>query len=146
MMGKQVAVQSDHMPLQNGSGALAFTAPAAEPAAIAIYNDAGSKIRDALVNADQGANAWTWDGTDNNGNSVAGWLVPGGGHRRQPDGTTRGAALQRARHRDRRAEIRATRSQLQLGALTTDFTTVQSVGGAVGHPDSSRRRVRNAAG
>ena len=43
MIGRPVTVQSDQMALQNGSGALAFTAPAAEPAAIAIYNDAGTK-------------------------------------------------------------------------------------------------------
>lgn len=129
MMGKQVAVQSDHMPLQNGSGALAFTAPAAEPAAIAIYNDAGTKIRDALVSATKGQNAWTWDGTDNNGNSV-----PDGSYRvavigANTDGTTTalpfnvlGVATG--------VQKSGNAVQLQLGALTTDFTTIQSVAGS----------------
>jgi flagellar basal-body rod modification protein FlgD len=125
MMGKQVAVQSDHMPLQNGSGALAFTAPAAEPAAIAIYNDAGSKIRDALVTATKGQNAWTWDGTDNNGNSV-----PDGSYRvavigANADGTT--AALPfNVLGVATGVQKQGNAVQLQLGALTTDFTTVQS--------------------
>jgi flagellar basal-body rod modification protein FlgD len=128
MMGKQVAVQSDHMPLQNGSGALAFTAPAAEPAAIAIYNDAGSKIRDALVTATKGQNAWTWDGTDNSGNSV-----PDGSYRvavigANADGTT--AALPfNVLGVATGVQKQGNAVQLQLGALTTDFTTVQSVVG-----------------
>ncbi|HST74457.1 MAG TPA: flagellar hook assembly protein FlgD [Acetobacteraceae bacterium] len=128
MMGRQVAVQSDHMPLQNGSGALAFTAPAAEPAAIAIYNDAGSKIRDALVNATKGQNAWTWDGTDNNGDSV-----PDGSYRvavigANTDGTT--AALPfNVLGVATGVQKSGNAVQLQLGALTTDFTTVQSVAG-----------------
>jgi flagellar basal-body rod modification protein FlgD len=129
MMGRQVAVQSDHMPLQNGSGALAFTAPAAEPAAIAIYNDAGTKIRDALVSATKGQNAWTWDGTDNNGNSV-----PDGSYRvavigANTDGTT--AALPfNVLGVATGVQKSGNAVQLQLGALTTDFTTVQSVAGA----------------
>jgi flagellar basal-body rod modification protein FlgD len=128
MMGRQVAVQSDHMPLQNGSGALAFTAPAAEPVAIAIYNDAGSKIRDALVTATKGQNAWTWDGTDNNGASV-----PDGSYRvavigANTDGTT--AALPfNVLGVATGVQKSGNAVQLQLGALTTDFTTVQSVAG-----------------
>jgi flagellar basal-body rod modification protein FlgD len=129
MMGRQVAVQSDHMPLQNGSGALAFTAPAAEPAAIGIYNDAGIKIRDALVSATKGQNAWTWDGTDNNGNSV-----PDGSYRvavigANADGTT--AALPfNVLGIATGVQKSGNAVQLQLGALTTDFTTIQSVAGS----------------
>ncbi len=128
MMGKQVTVQSDHMPLQNGSGALTFTAPAAEPAAIAIYNDAGSKIRDALVTATKGQNTWTWDGTDNNGNSV-----PDGSYRvavigANTDGTTAALPLN-VLGIATGVQKSGNAVQLQLGALTTDFTTVQSVAG-----------------
>ncbi|MBN9563704.1 MAG: flagellar hook assembly protein FlgD [Alphaproteobacteria bacterium] len=129
MMGKQVAVQSDHMPLQNGSGALAFTAPAAEPAAIAIYNDAGAKIRDALVSATKGQNAWTWDGTDNNGNSV-----PDGSYRvavigANTDGTTSALPFN-VLGIATGVQKSGNAVQLQLGALTTDFTTIQSVAGS----------------
>ncbi len=129
MMGRQVSVQSDHMPLQNGSGALTFTAPAAEPAAIAVYNDAGSKIRDALVTATKGQNTWTWDGTDNNGNSV-----PDGAYRvavigANTDGTT--AALPfNVLGIATGVQKQGNAVDLQLGALTTDFTTVQSVAGS----------------
>jgi flagellar basal-body rod modification protein FlgD len=129
MMGRQVAVQSDHMPLQNGAGALTFTAPAAEPAAIATYNDAGTKIRDALVTATKGQNSWAWDGTDNNGNSV-----PDGSYRvavigANTDGTT--AALPfNVLGIATGVQKQGNAVDLQLGALTTDFTTVQSVAGA----------------
>jgi flagellar basal-body rod modification protein FlgD len=44
MTGKQVTVSSDHMPLQNGTGTIKFTTPAAEPVGIAIYSDSGAKL------------------------------------------------------------------------------------------------------
>ena len=128
MIGKQVTVQSDHLPLQNGSGAVTFTAPSAEPAAIAIYNDAGSKVRDASVAATKGANTWTWDGTDNKGNSVA-----DGSYRiavigANADGTT--AALPfTVVGTATGVQKQGNAIDLQLGALTTDFGTVQSVAG-----------------
>lgn len=71
MVGHQVSVTSDHLTLQNGSAGLQFTAPAAGPVAIAIYNDAGAKITDAVVNANAGTNTWTWDGTNVNGTQLA---------------------------------------------------------------------------
>ncbi len=128
MVGKQVTVQSDHIPLQNGKGAVTFTAPSAEPTAIAIYNDAGAKIRDASVTATKGANTWTWDGTDNNGNSVA-----DGSYRiavigANADGTT--AALPfTVVGTATGVQKQGNAIDLQLGALTTDFSTVQSVAG-----------------
>lgn len=54
MVGHQVAVQSDHMPLQSGSGELQFTATNAGPVAIAVYTDGGLKLADATVQATQG--------------------------------------------------------------------------------------------
>ena len=126
MIGKQVAVQSDHVPLQNGRGTVSFTAPASEPAAVAIYDDAGTKIRDASVSASKGQNTWNWDGTDNGGNSV-----PDGSYRVavigvNADGTT--AALPfTVVGTATGVQKQGNAIDLQLGALTTDFSTVQSV-------------------
>jgi len=126
MLGAQVTATSDHIPLQKGSGALQFTAPAAEPVAIAIYNDQGAKIRDAAISATKGANGWAWNGTDNAGNTV-----PDGSYKvavigANTDGTTTalpftitGTATQ--------VLSRNNTVELQLGALTVPFSAVQSV-------------------
>ena len=54
MTGKQVTVRSDHVPLQNGQGTIQFTAPAAEPVDIAIYNANGAKLSDdTLMSVDR---------------------------------------------------------------------------------------------
>lgn len=71
MVGHQVAVTSDHLTLQNGSAGLQFTAPSDGPVAIAIYNDSGTKIADALVDAKAGSNSWTWNGMNANGTQMA---------------------------------------------------------------------------
>lgn len=70
MLGSKVTATSDQIPLQNGSGSINFTAPSAEPVAIAIYNSAGQQIRDASFTATHGQNSWSWNGTDNSGNRV----------------------------------------------------------------------------
>src|ERR1700678_2186801 len=44
MTGKQVTVQSTQVPLQSGQGTINFTAPGAEPVAIAIYNSSGAQL------------------------------------------------------------------------------------------------------
>ncbi len=54
MTGKRVTVSSDHVPLQNGQGTIQFTAPAAEPVDIAIYNDSGAKLSELNANGHQG--------------------------------------------------------------------------------------------
>lgn len=70
MAGKQVAVTSNQIPLQNGTGSVQFTAPTAEPVAIAISNASGQQVRDVSLTATAGQNTWTWNGTDNNGDQV----------------------------------------------------------------------------
>lgn len=67
MIGRQVTVESDHLPLQGGTGRAQFTTTAAGPVQIAITTDTGAKIRDITVAADKGANSWTWDGKDGSG-------------------------------------------------------------------------------
>lgn len=71
IVGKQVDATSDHIPLQSGTGTVQFTGTAGEQVAIAITNSAGTDVKDAVVSATAGTNTWTWNGEDNNGNSVA---------------------------------------------------------------------------
>lgn len=88
MMGKQVTVQSDHLPLQNGTGSLTFTAPAAEPAVITVTTDTGVKVKEVSLDAAVGANSWIWDGTNSVGQKVADGSynvsVMGGGYGQRP--------------------------------------------------------------
>ena len=74
LLGKQVAVTSNQLVLQNGTGELSFTAPSAGTVAIAVYNSSGQPLYDATVNATAGSNTWTWNG------QTAGGLT-------EPDGT-----------------------------------------------------------
>src|SRR5690349_13319666 len=71
MVGKTASVTSDHLPLQNGSAQLQFTAPSAEPVTITISDDSGKKISETTVSAQKGQNSWTWDGTNSAGTQVA---------------------------------------------------------------------------
>jgi len=127
MLGKQVQVAANQVPLQNGSGTIHFTAPSAGPVDVAIYSDAGTKLRDAVVQARQGDNSWSWDGTDANGRAlpdgayrvaVAGAAADGSANVLPftVDGTVTGV------------QANGNSVQLQLGALSTDVSTVRSVG------------------
>jgi flagellar basal-body rod modification protein FlgD len=126
MTGKQVTVSSDHVPLQNGKGTIQFTAPAAEPVDISIYNDSGTKLRDQVMMASRGTNTWTWDGTNSSGQSLQDGsyqvVVTGA----NADGTTStlttsvvGTATG--------VQNQSSGVQLQMGALSIDFSKIQSV-------------------
>jgi flagellar basal-body rod modification protein FlgD len=126
MVGKQVSVTSDHIPLQNGSGALQFTESSAQPVIVSVYNDSGALIRQDTVNATAGQNTWNWDGTDSSGNSV-------------PDGSYKVAVMAADASGTATAvpftvlgtatgvQKQDNSMQLQLGALGVDFGAVQSV-------------------
>jgi flagellar basal-body rod modification protein FlgD len=70
LVGKQATVTSNEIALQNGTGQISFTGTAGEPIAISIVNASGQDVRDVSLTATAGTNTWTWDGTDNNGNSL----------------------------------------------------------------------------
>ena len=104
MTGKRVTVSSDHVALQGGKGTIQFTAPATETVAFAIYSDNGTKLRDASMVAAKGSNTWTWDGADGSGHTL-----PDGSYKVAVAGAnaddSERAAVQRDRHRHRRAEF-----------------------------------------
>jgi flagellar basal-body rod modification protein FlgD len=127
MMGKQVTVQSDHLPLQNGTGSLTFTAPATGPAVITVTTDAGVKIQEVSLNAAAGANTWTWDGTNSAGQKVTDGSykvsVMGG-----PAGSTPSALPFIVSGTATGVRNQNNTTQLELGMLTVDFGKVVSVG------------------
>jgi flagellar basal-body rod modification protein FlgD len=112
--------------VQNGSGALSFTTPTAEPVEIGIYDANGNKVADTVVNAKQGSNDWTWNGQTGNGVQL-------------PDGSYQ-AAVEAAGASGQPMAVpftvlatatgvqqTATGLQLQVGSTTVPFSALQSV-------------------
>jgi flagellar basal-body rod modification protein FlgD len=125
VVGHQVTVTANQIALQNGSGEITFNAPAAEPVQIAIVNSAGTPARDVSLTAQAGSNSWSWDGTDNQGNSlldgayaIAVETSAGGAATAVPFsvvGTATGLTNS------------SSGMQLQLGALSVSLANVQSL-------------------
>jgi flagellar basal-body rod modification protein FlgD len=127
MIGQQVTVQSTQVPLQNGKGTVNFTSPAAEPVSISITNSAGIDIYDTKMTSVAGNNSWTWNGTNNAGQTVPDGLYTlvatgsnvGGGTSTLPF-TVTGTAT---------GVVSGTNNtvNLQLGALSVPFSSITSV-------------------
>jgi len=127
MTGKHVTVSSDHVPLQNGQGTIQFNTPTAVPIDIAIYDSNGNKLNDVMMMSVSGTNTWSW-----NGKSSSGTTVPDGSYQvvvtaanssgatttlpTSVIGTATGVLSQ------------SSGIQLELGALSVNFSQVQSVG------------------
>ena len=131
LVGKQVEVQADSLALQGGVAGLRFDAAGPQQVSIGIYDASGAKLRDTVVTAQVGRNAWAWDGRDN-----AGKLLPDGAYRTvvaATDGTgdPRPVAFSVAGtatgvHRKDGA------LNVQLGALQVGLPAVQSVRSGTG--------------
>jgi flagellar basal-body rod modification protein FlgD len=127
MTGKRVTVSSDHVPLQNGQGTIQFTAPAAEPVDISIYNDSGAKLSDATLMAVKGTNTWTWNGTNSAGTTLSDGSYKVAVTGANVDGTTSALTFSVVGTATG-VQSQSNSIQLQLGALSVDFSKVQSVG------------------
>jgi flagellar basal-body rod modification protein FlgD len=128
IVGKSVVVQSNEIPLQNGTGTVQFNATTAEPVAIAIYNATGTQVLDATVQAQAGQNSWTW-----NGQNAYGGTEPDGAYKiavigANADGTTTALPFNVVGTATS-VQQGANNSGLQLdmGALSVGFSAVQSV-------------------
>jgi flagellar basal-body rod modification protein FlgD len=126
IIGKQVTVQSNQIPLQNGSGSLVFTAPSAGPVSISVQDANGKILKQSTVSATSGANTWQWNGANNSGQTL-------------PDGAYTVSVTSAAKNATATAvpfNVTGTATgvlnqgnavNLQLGALTVPFTSVTSV-------------------
>ena len=127
VVGKQVTVQSTQIPLQNSSGTLNFTAASAEPATITVQNANGGILQQVSVNAAQGSNTWTWDGTNSSGQTL-----PDGAYTVSVTSALPGAAGTALPFTVVGTATGVTTANstvnLQLGALTVPFSDVVSVG------------------
>jgi flagellar basal-body rod modification protein FlgD len=127
MTGKQVTVTSDHLALQNGKGTIQFTTASAEPVAIAIYSDSGTKLQDATLTSVKGSNTWTWNGSD-----ASGRTLPDGAYKVAVAGADSSGTVSAVPFSvvGTATGVQSLSSgiQLQIGALSVDFSKVQTVG------------------
>ena len=128
LVGKSVSVTSSELSLQNSTAKVSFQGSANETVGIAVVNSAGTPVVNATVSATAGANSWSWNGLDNNGNQM-------------PDGTYRVAVETLSSNGGSAVAVpysvvgtatgvssNGTTSQLSLGALSVPFNSVVSVG------------------
>lgn len=71
LVGQKATFTGGQIPLQSGSGSIAFTTTGAEPISIAITNTSGAVVRTIQATSVAGSNHWTWDGKDSSGNTLA---------------------------------------------------------------------------
>jgi len=126
MIGQQVTAQSTQVPLENGQATVNIAAPAAEPVSIAITNSSGVTVYNGSFNAQAGNNTWTWNGTDDAGDSVPDGvytLVPTGSGASGNSTLTFTVTGTATGVTDSNNTV-----QLQLGALSVPFSSITSVG------------------
>jgi flagellar basal-body rod modification protein FlgD len=127
ILGKQVTVQSNQIPLQNGTGTLNFTAPVSEPVSITVRDANGITVQHATVKAAQGTNTWTW-----NGMSSTGVAMPDGAYAVSVTGSVKGSpetAMPFTVVGTATGILTHDNSvNLRLGALSVPFSAVTSVG------------------
>lgn len=127
LVGKTANVTSPSIALQNGSGELQFSTPAAEPIAIAVTNASGATIRTATLTSAAGANTWKWDGTDDAGNSVADGSYAASVVTPSATGTTAVAVPFTVQGTVTGLVKSGTSTNLQLGATSVDISALQSL-------------------
>jgi flagellar basal-body rod modification protein FlgD len=126
ILGKQVTATSTQMPLQNGTGTINYTAPAAGPVTIAVQNADGGTLQQQTVNATTGANNWTW-----NGATTGGQTAPDGAYTVTVTSATPGQTAAPLPFTVVGTATGVTTANntvnLQLGALSIPFSAVASV-------------------
>jgi len=126
IVGKQVAVTSTQMPLQQGQAEVQFNSVIPAATTIAVTNAAGATVANPTIAATAGANSWTWNGQDANGNQL-------------PDGSYTVAVTQQNGSSSATAvpftvvgtatgvDKTGSAVDLQMGAVSVDFSNIQSV-------------------
>jgi flagellar basal-body rod modification protein FlgD len=126
MVGKQITVTSPQMALQNGTGAIDFTATAGENVAISVADANGTVVKTAQLTATQGTNTWTWNGVGDNGSTLADGAytvsVTGAGA-----GGTSAALPFSVIGTATGVQVQNGSVQLQMGAVSVPFASLQSV-------------------
>lgn len=126
IVGHSVAAANTDMSVQSGTGTIQFTAAAAEPVQISVYNSAGALMNSSSVNAAKGANTWSWNATAANGQTQS------DGDYRVVVNTTSSTGVTTAIPFNTvglatGVLTNGTTLDLQMGGVTTAFSNVQQV-------------------
>lgn len=127
LVGKTANVTSGNIALQNGSGELQFSTPAAEPIGIAITDASGRTVRTATLTSAAGANTWKWDGTSDSGASVPDGSYAASVVTPSATGTTATAVPFTVQGTVTGLVKNGTSTNLQLGATSVDISALQSL-------------------
>jgi flagellar basal-body rod modification protein FlgD len=128
LVGQQAAVSASEISLQNGSGEITFNGTAGEQVAISIVDSSGNDIYDATVTASAGANNFSWNGTDNNGNSVPDGAYAIGVETASTSGTATAVPFS-VIGTITGVSTSGTTTMLDLGALSVGLSALQGTGG-----------------
>ncbi len=126
IVGKQVDVQSNQLPLQNGSAEVQYTTTSAEPVSISVYNNSGVQVQNVSLNAQSGTNTWTWNGTDSSGATMPNGTYTVAVVGANPDGSTTALPFTVV-GTVTGVQSNSSGMQVDLGGLTTGFSNVQQV-------------------
>lgn len=126
MVGHTVAVSGSDMPVQGGAGQISFNATTPGPVTISVYNSSGVELGQSTMTASKGSNTWSWNATDGSGN-----VQPDGAYKvvvTSTDSTGATTTLPFTAIGKATGVVKNGSSlQLQIGAVTTDFSNVQTV-------------------
>jgi flagellar basal-body rod modification protein FlgD len=128
MIGRQVTIENDQMPLQSGRGTVRFSLPADQPVVVSILNDKGEALAEASVAGRRGGNDWSWDGKAANGKTQPDGAYRVAVHALGADGTPRAVAFQVVGTASGVVSD-GTGVRLQLGEVSVPFSRVRAVGG-----------------
>ena len=70
LVGQKAVFTGNQIPLQSGTGSIAFNTPTAAPIAIAVTDASGNVVRTVQETSTAGSNSWTWNGKDDSGNTL----------------------------------------------------------------------------
>lgn len=122
LVGTEVSVSGNILPLQEGAAQIDFQSGGAQPVQISVYDANGSPVHSEALDAANGTNRWTWDGTGSNGQQL-------------PDGAYSVAVTAAGTNLDVRAIGRVTGAeqsnqavQLKFGTTSVGYDKVVSLG------------------
>ena len=123
LVGQSVQLSGSQASLQNGSATVNFTSPANQPVSIGIYSASGTLLNSATVTPTAGSSSWTWNGKNSSGTQQA------DGAYKVVVQDANGAAVPFTSQGTVTGVQRSGNSvNLQLGGLSTDLSTVASLG------------------
>ena len=126
MVGKQVAVTSDHLAVQNGQAALSPQPAADGNVTVTVSDPTGKVLKQDTVAAAAAGTSWTWNGKDLNGSQV----TDGSYSVAVTDPSTGSAVPFSVLGTATGVQRSGTSTQLQVGSLAVDFSAVQQVSGS----------------